>query len=188
MLAEARREGGPIEWVETDIADWTPLRPAGLLFANASLHWLADHDRLFPRLAHSLASGGVLAVQMPRNTHAPSHRVLAEVAASPRWADRVGYRAGWHPVDEPEAYLDRLEAHCSRVEVWETTYHHVLEGEDAVAEWVKGTACRPFLDDLGDDAGEFFDEYAAALRPHYPRRADGTTRFAFRRLFLIATR
>ena len=74
------------------------------------------------------------------------------------------------------------------MDVWEVVYHHVLTGEDAVARWVEGAAFRPFLDHLGDDAGEFFDEYAAALRPHYPRRDDGTTRFPFRRLFILAVR
>jgi trans-aconitate 2-methyltransferase len=188
MLASAHTPASRVSWVRGDIADWDPERPADLVFANASLHWVADHDRLFPRLAGALTPGGVLAVQMPRNADEPSHRILAEVARRKRWSGRVGYRADWRPVGPPDDYLDHLAPHCETMEVWETVYHHVLTGEDAVARWVEGAACRPFLDDLGDDAGEFFDEYATALRPHYPRRDDGTTRFPFRRLFILAVR
>ncbi|MCJ7725170.1 MAG: methyltransferase domain-containing protein, partial [Acidimicrobiia bacterium] len=67
MLATAGEEDGTVAWVEGDIASWSPPEPAGLVFANASLHWVADHARLFPALAESLAPGGVLAAQMPRN-------------------------------------------------------------------------------------------------------------------------
>ncbi len=188
MLQTARREGSRVEWVRDDISAWSPREPADLVFANASLHWVDDHDTLFPALASALADGGVLAVQMPRNFDEPSHRVLSEVAGRERWVGRVGHRAGWRPVDPPAAYFDRLAPLCSSVDLWETVYFHVLHGDDAAAEWVKGTAARPYLDDLGDDAEAFFGEYAAALRPHYPPRPDGTTLFRFRRLFLIATR
>ena len=187
MLTTAREVPG-IRWVEGDIADWSADGPADLIFANASLHWLDDHDELFPRLVASLAPGGVLAVQMPRNFDEPSHRVLYEVARLEPWADRVAHRAGWQPVDEPPVYHDRLAPVCSRVEVWETVYYQVLRGENAAAEWVKGSAARPFLEDLGDDAEMFYAEYTRRLQPHYPRRPDGTTLFPFRRLFLIATR
>jgi len=188
MLETARAGGCEVTWVQGDIAGWSPPDPAGLVFANASLHWLDDHNTLFPALASALAPGGVLAVQMPRNFDEPSHRVLYEVAGQGRWVDRVGHRAGWRPVDSPAAYFDRLAPVCGEINLWETVYFHVLQGEDAAAQWVKGTAARPFLEDLGDDAEEFFAEYTDALRPHYPPRADGSTLFPFRRLFAIATR
>ncbi|MCJ7725879.1 MAG: trans-aconitate 2-methyltransferase, partial [Acidimicrobiia bacterium] len=143
---------------------------------------------LFPALAESLAPGGVLAAQMPRNFDEPTHRVLYEVARRKRWSPRVGQRAGWCPVDEPVAYFDRLAPVCRTVEIWETAYFHLLHGEDAAAQWVKGTAARPYLEDLGDDAEEFFAEYAAELRTHYPPRPGGATVLPFRRLFAIATR
>ncbi|MEE2968859.1 MAG: methyltransferase domain-containing protein [Pseudomonadota bacterium] len=47
---------------ETDLNHWEPGTPPDLIFTNAALHWLDDHDRLFPRLLHMLAPGGVLAV------------------------------------------------------------------------------------------------------------------------------
>lgn len=54
-------------------------------------------------------------------------------------------------------------------------------------QWASGTSLRPFLDPLPEAMRPgFLAAYAAAIRPHYPRRADGTTLLPFRRLFLLA--
>jgi trans-aconitate 2-methyltransferase len=74
------------------------------------------------------------------------------------------------------------------VDAWETTYVHLLQGEDPVLDWVKGTGLRPVLTALADDpkAREaFLAEYRAALREAYPAGAHGTP-FPFRRIFAVA--
>jgi trans-aconitate 2-methyltransferase len=70
--------------------------------------------------------------------------------------------------------------------VWTTTYLHVLQGEDAVLDWMTGTALRPALAALDeDDAAEFLGEYGRRLRVAYPRRDYGTV-LPFRRIFAVA--
>jgi trans-aconitate 2-methyltransferase len=98
---------------------------------------------------------------------------------APLWRDR--------PVDEPEVYRDRLEGLCESVEIWETTYHHVLDGKNPVAEGVRSTTLSPLLGALDPkDAEAFLAECAGRLAQAYPPRVDGTTVLAFRRLFVIA--
>lgn len=177
--------GTRVEWVEGDIATWAPAEPADLTFSNAALHWVPDHDALFPRLASHLAPGGVLAVQMPRNFDEPSHSLLRELAAAPRWRERTGHIPGPPPVAEPGDYLAWLGPYLSGIDTWETIYTQILEGDDPVARWTRSTAARPYLEAAGDAADDFFAEYAAAVRRAYRRRADGTTLFPFRRLFLV---
>ena len=66
---------------------------------------------------------------------------------------------------EPAGYLDVLTAAGLAADVWETTYLHVLTGDDPVLGWVRGTVLRPVLAQFGDDdAARFTAEYAAALR------------------------
>ena len=89
----------------------------------------------------------------------------------------------------PAGYLDVLTGAGLQADVWETTYLHVLTGEDPVLRWVGGTALRPALEQLtAADATAFSAEYAAALRAAYPRRADGTTVLPFRRVFAVGHR
>lgn len=187
MLAQAAQALPGARWVEQSIADWRAERPVDLVFSNAALHWLADHARLFPALLAQLAPGGVLAVQMPRNFDAPSHTAIADAIAAGPWRERLAPRLRSSPVAEPSAYYEILAPHAARIDIWQTEYLHVLEGDDPVKEWTKGTWLRPFLDALDEPERSAFEaDYAARLRAVYPRRADGRTLFAFRRLFIVA--
>jgi trans-aconitate 2-methyltransferase len=188
MLKQARTIRG-IDWVEGDVGTWTAPRPADLVFSNAVLHWLDGHARLFPHLLQQVARGGVLAVQMPRNFRAPSHVLLHETAAQGPWASTLVPLLRPEPVAAPETYYDWLMPHATHLDIWETEYRHVLQGENAVLEWTKGTAVRPLLERIDPaQRADFLASYAAKLRAAYPRRADGMTLFAFRRLFIVAVR
>jgi trans-aconitate 2-methyltransferase len=188
MLAKARALGDEVRWIEGDIARWSPEQPLDLIFSNAALQWLEGHEALFPRLMRALAPGGWLAVQMPRNFAAPSHRLMRETAVEAPWGDGLRGLLRTEPVLPPAGYFDLLAPLASKLDLWETEYLHVLEGETPVLDWVKGTGLRPLLDALTDEKerAAFIARYQARLAEAYPRRYDGRTLFPFRRLFLIA--
>jgi trans-aconitate 2-methyltransferase len=161
-------------------------RAVDVLFSNAALHWVDDHASLFPALCTKVAPGGVLAVQMPKNFDAPSHTLLQETAREPAFRAALDGVLRPAPVADVDDYLGWLPP--GHVDVWETTYHHILDGDDAVLAWVSGSALVPVKAALTPDAfAAFTAVYGARLRAAYPRRADGTTHFPFRRLFLVWT-
>lgn len=189
MLASARRSGVGATWVEADIAAWAPDGALDLIYSNAALHWVGGHETLLPRLLGCLRPGGVLAVQMPRNFEAPSHTLLRATAASGPWADRLAKMLDWQPVAAPDWYYDLLAPQAAALDIWETVYLHVLEGDDPVLRWTRSTALRRMVQALDvEDCAAFEAAYAVRLRAAYPRRADGRTLFPFRRLFLVAQR
>ena len=191
MLAAAARVAVPgrVEFVQGDVRTWEPEGAVDVVLSNAVLHWLPGHPALMTRWAGRLAPGGWLAVQVPGNFRAPTHRLLAELCGSPRWAGRLADTAPrTDAVLEPAGYLDVLTAAGLSADVWETTYLHVLRGEDPVLDWVRGSVLRPVLAALPDaDASALTAEYAAALREAYPRRDDGTTVLPFRRIFAVGS-
>jgi trans-aconitate 2-methyltransferase len=195
MLARAREavSANSLRWQHCDIAAWSPPAPVDLIYSNAALHWLGDHERLFPRLLGLLAPGGVLAVQMPLSWRIPSHRILRELLAHGDDGAPIGPAAlresyAQPPVHPPETYHGWLAAHARRIDIWTTEYLHVLEGPDPVLAWVKGTVLRPVLATLEEaDKARFLARYAERLRAAYPALADGKTLFPFPRLFLVAT-
>jgi trans-aconitate 2-methyltransferase len=184
---------GQLEFQQRDLRQWRPVRPVDILVASATLQWVPDHEALFPNFVESLAAGGVFAFQVPANFAEPSHTLLYELARSDRWGARLGHLVRPSPVLEPPAYLSALLATGAQSDVWETTYFHILYGADAVLEWVRGSALRPFLAALdrpdvpADDTVEFLSAYAAVLRAAYPRDSEGRTIFPFRRIFGVAT-
>lgn len=189
MLARARTEAPALAWQHADLAHWQPDGPPDVLFSNAALHWLPDHPALFTRLLLALAPQGVLAVQMPRNFHAPSHTLIEATARAGPWRARLAPLLRPAPVAEPARYFDWLAPHAAAVDVWETEYLQPLTGPDPVKEWTKGTWLAPLLAALpADEAAAFERDYAARVRAAYPPRADGVTLFPFRRLFIVVRR
>ncbi len=85
MLLSAQQRLPDCAFLEADIRQWQPAEPQDLIYANASLQWLTDHQQLFPYLFSQLAANGILAVQMPDNLDEPSHRAMREVAENGPW-------------------------------------------------------------------------------------------------------
>jgi trans-aconitate 2-methyltransferase len=188
MLAKAAAVAPDVAWQQADLAGWQAPRPADLIYSNAALHWLTGHERRFPALLAQLTPGGVLAVQMPRNFLAPSHTAIADVARGGPWRVRLEPLLRPVPVSDPAFYFDVLAPHAAALDIWETEYLHVLEGEDPVKEWTKATWLNPLLDALDEpERSQFERRYADVVAEAYPRRADGRTLLPFRRLFMIAT-
>lgn len=170
-----------------DIAIWQPEAPVALIFSNAVLQWLGDHAGLMPRLAGCLVPGGVLAIQMPRQFNAPSHRFLRDIAAG-MFPDRFDFSQWRPPVDRAQAYWSIL-APLGQVTAWETDYVQRLDPAEQghpVRRFTESTVMRPFAARL--DAAElarFVAAYDEALAAAYPLQQDGSVLFPFRRVFLI---
>ncbi|MGW7051816.1 trans-aconitate 2-methyltransferase [Streptomyces sp. NPDC054887] len=189
MLARARAHARPgLDFALADAAAWAPGPSTyDVIVSNALLQWVPGHADRLPAWLDALTPGGTLAFQVPGNFSAPSHTLLAALRDSPRWRGRLG-GVGAAAVLEPEEYLARLAAPGCEADVWETTYLHVLRGEDPVLDWMKGTALRPVLTALADDpeaGAAFVAQYAEALRAAYPAGPHGTV-FPFRRVFAVA--
>ncbi len=188
MLEEARATETDIDWILGDIADWNPSIEYALVFSNAALHWVDDHQSLFRRLTMAVASGGILAIQVPDNWAEPTHSIPARVLTDPRFTDDHRRLLLRDRVASPAVYRTWIGAGFD-VDIWQTIYHHVLTGVDPVLTWVTGSILAPVLDGLDPERRLLFietcrTEYARS----YPTQPDGTTLLAFRRLFIVANR
>jgi trans-aconitate 2-methyltransferase len=188
MLERARASVPGVTWEVADIAKWSPPAPVDLLASNAALQWLDDHATLFPRLMSNINAGGVLAVQMPAQHDAPSHKIGFKLAKSPRWRAQLKGLVR-RAVLEPGEYYAILRPHAASLAIWVTEYLQVLTGDNPVAEFTKGSFVGAWLSALSEaEAREFEMDYRAAVAAAYPKTADGVTLFPFRRLFLVAMR
>ncbi|WP_148592043.1 methyltransferase domain-containing protein, partial [Streptomyces sp. WAC01526] len=155
MLKEAETHAGPtpggghLDFAPADAADWTPEETYDLIVSNAALQWVPNHPDSFARWIEALAPGGTFAFQVPGNFTSPSHALLGELCDAPQWRERLNtHGRRFIHILEPAAYLERLTDLGCAADVWETTYVQLLEGDDPVLDWVKGTALRPVLTGL----------------------------------------
>ena len=184
MLAKAR---GYDRLVQADAAKWQPDDAPALIFSNAALHWLPDHAHLMPRLAGFLKPGGALAVQMPRQYFAPSHRFLRDIAAA-LFPDRFEAGVFDAPVQTAVGYWEMLSP-LGDVQAWETDYvQHLGPAPDMhpVRAFTQSTAMRPFVERMTPPEQEaFVSSYDKALASAYPVAADGSVLMPFRRVFFV---
>lgn len=174
--------------MQADIALWSPDTAPALIFSNAALNWLPDHAGLLPRLAGMLAPGGVLAVQMPRQDAAPSHRLLREVA------ERLfpgRFPVAPSPVLQAGDYAEMLLP-MGEVRAWTTDYIQMLdpvpEGHP-VRAFTESTAMRRYVQDMtGTEILDYVAAYDLALAEAYPALPDGRVIFPFTRVFFTLER
>jgi trans-aconitate 2-methyltransferase len=183
MLAAAAAHtiDGRLAFAEGDIGEWTGDRDHDLVVASASLHWLSDHPAVLARWTAALAPGGQLLVQIPANSHHPSHAVARGVAEEEPFRSALGGEPPADPVAvnvlAPDRYSSLLyELGYAEQSVRLQVYGHLLADTAAVAEWMKGTSLTRFqrrlepasydafveryrqrlLDELGDQRPFFF--------------------------------
>lgn len=190
MLDKARKRLPGLAFIQADVADWSDPDGYDLIFSNATLQWLPDHAALFPRLARSLAPGGCLAVQMPNNVDGAAHVAMREIAAEAPWAGKLADAARSKTrLGSFGDYRRWLAGAGCRVDLWQTTYVHALANREAIAEWFKSTALKPFLAPLTEaERAQFLERYLSRIAPAYPTQDDGMVLLPFPRLFIVATR
>jgi trans-aconitate 2-methyltransferase len=190
MLAKARQRLPAVRFEKGDVAEWRPDAAPNIIFANALMQWVPNHIAVMARLLDGLAPGGRLAVQMPDNLDEASHALMRETAALPSFAAKLAAAASVRePIGAFEDYYAALAPRAARVDLWRTTYAHVLAGPAAIVEWVKGTGLRPFLDPLTPaEKAEFLERYGEAIAKAYPPLPDGRALLRFPRLFVVAVK
>jgi trans-aconitate 2-methyltransferase len=157
MLRKAKPTGA-LRFEIGNIEQFTADRPFDLVFSNAAIHWVPDHEKLFARLVALLTPGGQLAVQMPANHDHPSHRIAAELAQSFGLSPTLNVL----PPERYAALLHRLG--FARQHVRLQVYGHVLPSTADVVEWTKGSTLTPYRDALSPDRyEEFLAEYMARV-------------------------
>jgi trans-aconitate 2-methyltransferase len=180
--------GGRLSFALGDVRDWKPDGRVDVIVSNAVLQWVPDHLDLLARWAGFLQPGGWLAIQLPGNFDQPSHVALREMIRSDRWHPLLADVEFNRQPAGPAEYLDLLARAGLEPDVWETTYLHVLQGEDPVVNWYKGTGLRPALAALApEQAEEFLADYRARIDLVYPAAPYGTV-LPFRRVFAVAVR
>ncbi|HHY91034.1 MAG TPA: methyltransferase domain-containing protein [Clostridiales bacterium] len=157
-----------------------------IVFSNACIQWVPDHQRLLKNLLNLLNQNGVLAVQIPMNYNEPIHQIIGEAASSEKWRKYFKALRIFYTLSQSE-YFDLLSEISSGFDMWETVYFHVMKSHHDILEWYRGTGLRPYLSVLPEiKKSEFEEEILEKLMQRYPKQKNGEIIFRFPRFFFIA--
>ena len=155
MLLKSTAFGGEMLHFERgDIERFVADRPFDLIFSNAALHWVPDHEKLFAHFTALLAPQGQIALQMPANDDHPSHTIAAELAKELGVAPRPDHLL---PLERYATLLHSLG--CKRQHVRMQVYGHELESAEGVVEWVRGALLTDYESRLGSKFPKFLEKY-----------------------------
>lgn len=188
MIDKAKNDYPNQKWIIGDASQIGSSHKYDIVFSNSVIQWIPDHFNLIPRLFGLVKHGGALALQIPEFYLTPLFRAIGSTAGSMKWKSRMAGCGDIFTYHDACFYYDILSPLAGSLEMWETTYIHVLDSQMAVMEWIRSTGMRPYLDQLPDDGEKalFEREVLEECRNGYPVRTDGKVLFHFPRLFMIA--
>lgn len=189
MIEKAKADYDDIHWLFMGANDdLAPLGQFDIVFSNAALQWIPDHEILIPNLYNMLRKNGVLAAQAPCVRHLPVYADIQRLIQSEKWAEY--FRSPpLFPKHYPYGhYYDILSRLTDHIEMWQTDYIHIMPDHESIVEWYKGSGLRPFLDMLpgGEKQSAFCDDYKALVSESYPIEKSGKVLLPFTRVFFAA--
>lgn len=156
-----------------------------LIFSNACLHWIPDHNSLLPSLIDKLNKNGALAVQMPLVQYAPFYKILNRMIDCSKW-NKLKTIQNFYNLYPDETY-NILSKKSKDIQMWETTYYHIVKSYDDVISWYKGSGLRPYLNALDEnEQKEFIKELLNEIKNEFSLCSDGNIILKMPRMFFIA--
>lgn len=152
-----------LRFILGNLATYEPEDQFDLVFTNAALQWVSDHEKIIPKILNWVKPGGQIAIQIPFNFDHPSHTVAAQVAIS-LYPDIFANQSARSTLTL-ERYAELLfqhgfESQIARIEV----YGHKMSSGLDVIEWTKGTLLTAYQSKLSEDQfSEFINVYKETL-------------------------
>jgi trans-aconitate 2-methyltransferase len=186
MIEKAQTSYPDGNWILSDAYDLDPAEKYDLVFSNAAIQWIPEHERLIPHLISLVEKGGVLAFQVPQNQHSKVFASLYETASEPRFKKYTEKAKGHLNYQTGPYYYDLLSSRLDSLEMWETTYYHVMDSHEDMLDWYRSTGMRPFLEQIPENLlDDFIDSVRQKCKERYPIQSDGKVIYPFNRLFAV---
>ncbi|WP_275834437.1 methyltransferase domain-containing protein [Paraflavitalea sp. CAU 1676] len=157
-----------------------------LVFSNAALQWVPDHEHLFAKLIKKVKPGGQLIAQMPAQHHNIANRLLLHLATESPFKEGMKDFKRDSPVMSLDKYATLLFTHGGTdLTVIEKIYPLEFKNVEEVYHFVGATGMIPYIEALPEALTEsFINVYKQRLAEHFNSHP---VFYPFRRILLSAT-
>ena len=159
-----------------------------IIFSNATIQWIPNHEELIKRFSNQLNDRGVLAVQLPLFFDMPLGKAISKIAEQPGWESATKGVNELFTIHDALFYYNQLSKYFSKIDIWTTDYYHVMNSHHAILEMIKPTGLKPYLERLENEYDKFeLEKYVLGkISDDYPLQEDGKVLFPFKRQFFVA--
>ncbi|MCK9211736.1 MAG: methyltransferase domain-containing protein [Ignavibacteriaceae bacterium] len=188
MIQKAKNDFPEQEWKIMDANNIDIDEQFDIVFSNATIQWLPNHEILLKKLKKLVSEQGLLAVQLPLFWDMPLGKSISQISRNEHWKTFTSEVSELFTIHNSSFYYDQLSKLFSSVEIWETDYIHILDSQLSILAMIRSTGLKPFLEKLENDYDKisFESEVFNTIRKEYPFQKNGKVLFPFKRLFFIA--
>ena len=185
MINKAKLNYPDGQWVLANATEYSE-KGYDLIFSNAAIHWMPDHENLLSHLMSLLNENGILAVQVPSNRDAGINKAIYNATQHETFKE-INFQRDF-VYKTVDFYYEILSKISNDFALWETNYIHVLDGHEDIVQWYKSTGLKGYLSTLPTEElkQEFEDVVLENCKQEYTLQSNGNVLFPFNRLFFIA--
>jgi trans-aconitate 2-methyltransferase len=161
-----------------------------IVFSNATLHWVLDHDRLLKNVYRALRPGGCIRFQFAGDGNCMNfYSVVREAIASEEF--RIcfyGFQWPWYMPSVDEYTRLAGSSRLRDVRVWGENADRYFPDAEAMIRWIDQPSLVPFLALVAGPAKAAFRDFVVSRMIDKTKQEDGRCFETFRRINVSATK
>jgi trans-aconitate 2-methyltransferase len=188
MIKKAKKDYPDQIWIHDQAENISQDTKYSLVFSNASLQWMENHEILIPKLWKIVDNGGVFAAQIPKFETMPINAAIHNVLER-REFNKCRKDDYWaNQMHELDYYYELLSIYTEEIILLETLYYLILPSLQGIIDFLHTTALKPYLDklDTDNDKQEFEKDVLQECKKYCKEQSNGKVLFPFERMFIIA--
>lgn len=190
MIEKAKHDFPNQKWELANASEYTSSRKFDIIFSNAVIQWIPNHEKLFKKFYNMLSQSGVVAIQIPQFWDMSLGKIIDDASKLPRWEEKISEISNLLTMQSYSFYYDILSNLFNSIEIWETDYIHIMEGHLSILNMIRSTGLKPYNDklELDSDIKEFEAVVLSQIKRAYPIQKNGKVLLPFKRLFITAVK
>lgn len=187
MIEKAKQDFPDQKWHIQDASCIDSNTKYDVVFSNAAIQWIPDHEKLVPDFLQLVRANGALAIQTPLFNGMPVRNIIDDTFKDVTGKDDFNIN-NIFTFHDAQFYYDLLANIVERLEMWETSYIHIMDSHKKIIEMIRSTGMKPYLESIDDidTKLEFEKNILNRTEAVYKTEKNGKVLFPFRRLFFIA--
>jgi Trans-aconitate methyltransferase len=188
MIEKARNDYPKQTWILEKAENISNDTKYSIVFSNAALQWMDNHETLIPNLWNLVDKNGAFAAQIPCFEMMPACAAINDTAKKSKWNNSIKFRKWDRNMNDLNYYYELLSKYTEKIHLWETHYFHIMPSMQEIINFVHTTAFKPYLDQLNteDEKQAFEKEVLEECHKYYKVQSNGKVLFPFMRMFMIA--
>ncbi|MEA9414730.1 methyltransferase domain-containing protein [Flavobacterium sp. PL02] len=156
-----------------------------LVFANASIQWIDNHQELFPKIISLLNPDGQLAIQMPCQNENLLNQIVIELVQEEPYKSALNNWKRLSPVLTMDDYAQILfENGGTDMVIYQKVYPMIAKSHDELYEFILGSTLVPYFERLeGAIKEQFIKEFKKRIEKRFSKTP---SLYAFKRILLYA--